>query len=115
MEKEKKICLSKLYKSIHIRNAVWNCLTEHFNKNFERLINQPGRSHTSIVQNAKEYKTSIKELVIEYGYELQTIPDLVKCLDQLHIWDEADDIKAATTKSELYNPASQLEKFDRCD
>ncbi len=90
MDKENLICLSKLYKSVVLRNAIWKFLSEIFESNFERLANNVSQQNKHIVKIAQTYKDPIKELVIEYGYELQTWSDLLKCLDELKIWDEVD-------------------------
>ena len=74
--KKDKISLSKLYKSDSIRNTVWDILSEDFDNSFDRLIKEAQNVRSLLVNLAKAKKCLLKELVIEYGYEFETLEHL---------------------------------------
>ena len=90
--KKDKISLSKLYKSESIRNTVWDILSEDFDNSFDRLIKEAQNIRSLLVNSAKAKKCLLKELVIEYGYEFETLEHLKNCLDALKIMDGVDEV-----------------------
>ena len=90
--KNNKISLSKLYKSESIRNTVWDILSEDFDNAFDRLIKEAQNVRSLLVNQAKAKKCLLKELVIEYGYEFETLEHLKNCLDALKIMDGVDEV-----------------------
>jgi len=48
-----------------------------------------------LVKKAKARKILIKELVIEYGYQLETLDDLKLCLDALKSCDTVDEFDSS--------------------
>ncbi len=99
--KNHKISLSKLYKSESIRNTVWDILSEDFDNAFDRLIKEAYNVRSLMVNSAKANKILLKELVIEYGYEFETLEHLKKCLDALKIIDICDECDSAEKSNEI--------------
>ncbi len=90
--KKDKISLTKLYKSESIRNTIWDILSEDFDNSFDRLIKEAQNVRSLLVNSAKTKKCLLKELVIEYGYEFETLEHLKNCLDTLKIMDGVDEV-----------------------
>jgi phage-related tail protein len=88
--KSNKLCLTKLYKNEHIRNLIWDILTEDFDDTFERIIKELKELQSSLVETAKSNREAIKEKFIEFGSKLETPSDLKKILDDLSVWEEND-------------------------
>ena len=85
------ISLSKLYKSENMRNTVWDILSEDFDDNFDDLINEAKNIRSLLVKPALKNKCLIKELVIEYGFQFETLEHLKICLDRLKKLDTVDE------------------------
>ena len=95
-EKVEKQSLSKLYKSSHVRNTVWDILSEDFEETFGRLMKEARNS--ILIATSKVNKEHLKEMVIEYGYEFENLEHLVKCLNAIkarfgNICEEKDQIE----------------------
>lgn len=89
--KLERITLSNLYKSESVRNTVWSVLSEDFEDAFNRLLKEGSNFQVKLIKKAIPRKSSIKELFIEYGYKLETLDDLKKCLDTLKMIDKSLD------------------------
>ena len=76
--KTNKPSLKKLYKNEHIRNLIWDILTEDFDDAFERIIKDLKELRSPLVANAKTHRDFIKEMFIEYGYKMETANDMKK-------------------------------------
>ena len=98
--KKDKISLSKLYKSESIRNTVWDILSEDFDNSFDRLIKEAYNVRSLLVNSAKANKYLLKQLVIEYGYEFETLEHLKNCLDALKIMYTVDECDSTDKSSE---------------
>jgi hypothetical protein len=88
--KSKKFCLTKLYKNEHIRNLIWDVLTEDFDDTFERIVKELEELKSPLVDTAELNREAIKEKFIEFGSKLETPSDLKKILDELPVWKEND-------------------------
>ena len=80
--------LSKLYKSEYVRKTVWTILTEDFEDSFERLMKECKQTGSHLEELAKINKCHLQQLVIEYGYEFETLENLKLCLDTLKEWNK---------------------------
>jgi len=87
-----KVSLSKLYKSKSIRNTIRDALEPEFADSFNRLIKEAVLIRSQLVNTAKAHKSLIRELVIEYGYQFETLEDLRICLEQLGVCVPADEV-----------------------
>lgn len=85
------VSLTKLYKSPTIRETVRTILTEDFEDAFDRLVKEGNNVRSLLIPIAISNKNSIKDLVIEYGYEIETLEHLKICLDDIKTWDEPDE------------------------
>jgi hypothetical protein len=83
--------LSKLYKNESIRKAIWDILTQDFEESFFRIINEATNLRSLLANSAKQNKCLLKELVIEYGYPLDSLKDLKNCLDSINEIEGIDD------------------------
>lgn len=92
MSRREKPSLSRLYKNESIRQLIWDVLKEDFENSFESLLKDAKNVRSLLVKPAEENKSFIRELVIEYGFDFQTLNDLKECLDALKVWakDECD-------------------------
>ena len=101
-KKSKRITLSNLYKSESVRNTVWGVLSEDFEDAFNRLLKEGSNFESKLIKKAIPRKSLIQELVIEYGYQLETLDDLKKCLDKLKIVDKSlDDCNFEINKNKI--------------
>ena len=94
------VSLTKLYKSRAIRETVRTILTEDFEDAFDRLVKEGNNVRSLLIPIAISYKNSIKELVIEYGYEIETLEHLKICLDDIKSWDDMDECDSAVLMSQ---------------
>jgi len=102
-KKSERVSLSKLYKSESIRNTVWDVLSEDFDDSFNRIMDDGKNLQSLLVKKAKARKILIKELVIEYGYQLETLDDLKSCLDALKTCDTVDEADSSIFFSKTGN------------
>ena len=83
--------LKKLYKSDHLRNLIWDILSEDFDYAFERILKELKELRSPLMSNAKIHRQFVKEMFIEYGHALDTALDLKRILDEVpQNWDEPD-------------------------
>ena len=97
--KSNKPSLKKLYKSEHIRNLIWDILTEDFDDAFERILKELKELRSPLVANAKTNREFIKEMFIEYGHRMESASDLKKILDEapVALWDDINDCDRNST------------------
>jgi hypothetical protein len=91
-EKSNKFSLTKLYKNEHIRNLIWDILTEDFDAAFERIIRDLKDLNSGLVVQANKNREFIKEMVIEYGHKMETVFDMKKIIDKISYshWPESE-------------------------
>lgn len=100
LQKLKKVTLSKLYKTDLVKDLVWAVLSEEYENRFNRLVTEAHNIRSLLANSAKQHKTNIKGLFIEYGYNLETLEDLKKCLDDIKTYDTVDECDSATMSQE---------------
>ena len=93
----KVVSLSKLYKNVYIRNTIWDLLAEDFDDAFERLIKEAMAVLSLLAKPAKLNKDKLKELYIEYGFEMENLEDLKKMLEDIKALEQVEDSDDTTT------------------
>ena len=105
--------LSKLYKSEQIRNTVRTILSEDYEDAFGRLMKEATNVRSLLVDSAKLNKFNIKELVIEYGYQFETLEQLKICLDTIKVWNKIDECRCECDglgeKEVISSPSSPIQ------
>ena len=94
---KKCVSLTELYKSEHTRNTVWDVISEDFDDAFERLMKEAKTVRSLIAKPAKLNKEKLRELYIEYGFEMETLEHLKKMLDEIKVLDQVDESDDTTT------------------
>jgi hypothetical protein len=82
-EKSNKLSLTNLYKNNFIRDLIWTILTEEFDEAFEKILRDLHDLSSGLVVKANNNRESIKEMVIEYGYKMETVFDMKKIIDKI--------------------------------
>ena len=90
-KKSDKPSLTELYKTEHTRDSVWEVLSEDFDYSFERLMKEARSVKALIAKPARLHKEKLRELYIEYGFELETLEHLKKMLDEIKVLDNIDE------------------------
>lgn len=91
MSKKNCVSLTELYKCEHTRDSVRDVLSDDFNDSFERLMKEAKTLRSQLVKPARNYKENLKELYIEYGFEMETLEHLKKMLDEIKALDQFDE------------------------
>ena len=92
--------LSKLYKSKNFRNTVRDALEPEFADTFNRLIKEAILIRSQLVNTAKSHKSLIRELVIEYGNQFETLEDLRICLEKLGVCVPVEEVDLSVDASD---------------
>ena len=101
--------LTKLYKSEHKRNLVKKILGEDFEYAFDRMVEEGNNIRSLLIPIAISNKELIKELVIEYGYDFDTLEHLKQCLDKIRGWDVVDECDHAALAASKLGFQSEIE------
>jgi len=99
LSKEDHPSLDKLYKSQAIRDTIYTVLGEDYENSFDRIIKEGNLLRSLLIKEAICRKYEIKELVIQYGFEFETLNDLKDILDVLKIWSPLDETDSHDTVS----------------
>jgi len=101
LSKEDHPSLDKLYKSQAIRDTIYTVLGEDYENSFDRIIKEGNLLRSLLIKEAICRKYEIKELVIQYGFEFETLNDLKEILDVLKIWSPLDETDSHDTVSKF--------------
>ena len=99
-KKSEKASLSKLYKSKNTRNTIRDALEPEFADTFNRLIKEAVLIRSQLVNTAKAHKSLIRELVIEYGNQFETLEDLRICLEQIGVCVPVEEVDLSFVESD---------------
>ncbi len=82
--------LTKLFKNNHLRNLIWDIVSEDFDSAFERITRELKELQSPLLVKAKSNREYVKEMFIEYGQTMETCSDLKKILDKAPNYCEND-------------------------